>query len=184
MCANIDLLKTDNYNGPCCIPLEATFNYKLCLLHVSNMHQADFKRHQASQLLSLYEVTVPFALVFVRDGLYSRFQNSRWKLYWGQSGARYWSAVWYKQLARCTQCCVACPQPQHWTMAPWVSSLLGICTWFLRFVFNLFKWSNSSETRGHCQEIPRKIIQVKMNIFLEINVLYNEIMFQIFWYWK
>ena len=62
----------------------------------------------------------------VRDSLYNhpcvsvcvcvlRFQNSQRNLYWGQPGARYWSAEQYKQLTRCTQItqgCSAWPQPQ------------------------------------------------------------------------
>jgi hypothetical protein len=31
-----------------------------------------------------------------------RFQNSQRNLYWGQTGASYWSDVQYKQLVRCT----------------------------------------------------------------------------------
>ena len=81
----------------------------------------------------------------VRDGLYThsclvlsgfclsgvpRFQNSQRNLYWGQPGARYWSAVQYKQLARCTQstqCRSAWPHPRICMRVPDSCSISRAC---------------------------------------------------------
>ena len=47
------------------------------------------------------------------------FQNRQQNLCWGQPATRYWSAVQYKQLVRCTQsaqCCPAWHMPQKWSL--------------------------------------------------------------------
>ena len=70
------------------------------------------------------------------------FQNSQRNLYWGQPGARFWSAVQYKQLARCTQstqstqCCSAWPQPRTCIRVPDSCSIsCASCVWVKLFLF-------------------------------------------------
>ena len=59
-----------------------------------------------------------------------RFLNSQRNLYWGQPGARYWSAAQYKQLTRCTQttkCCSAWPKLKFCTKVPDSCSISRAC---------------------------------------------------------